>query len=87
MSVDEKTAAAMKITGVVSSVRDAADVLHQDECAVDDQSGGELNPELVKVARLRDRLFPQHGRLRESPNREVLGRHRRRSHLGQMGGH
>ena len=51
MSVDEMTAAAMKITGVVSSGRDAADVLHEDECAVDDQSGGELKPELVEVAR------------------------------------
>ena len=51
MSVDEMTAAAMKITGVISSGRNRADVLHEDECAVDDQSRGESNPEFVKVAR------------------------------------
>jgi hypothetical protein len=51
MSIDEMTAAAMKITGVVSAGRNAADVLHEDECAVDDQSGGVLDPGLGKAAR------------------------------------
>ena len=50
MNIDEMTAAAMKITGVVSLGRNAADVLHKDECAVDDQSGGVLDPGLVKAA-------------------------------------
>ena len=51
MSVDEMTAVAMKITGVISPGRNAADVPHEDECAVDDQSGGQLKLELAKAAR------------------------------------
>jgi hypothetical protein len=51
MSVDEMTATAMKITGKLKSGQSPADVLHEDEYAEDDQSGGELLPELVKIAR------------------------------------
>ena len=51
MSVDEMTAAATKITGDVGLGRSPPEMLHEDENAEDDQSGGELLPELVKVAR------------------------------------
>ena len=51
MSVDEMTAAAMKITGDVGSGRSQSEMLHEDEYAEHDQSGGELLPEFVKVAR------------------------------------
>ncbi len=42
---------AMKITGKIKAGEGPADMLHEDEYAEDDQSGGELLPELVKVAR------------------------------------
>ena len=51
MSVDEMRAAAMKITGDVGSGRSPSEMLHEDEYAEDDQSGGEVPPELVKVVR------------------------------------
>ena len=51
MSVDMMTAAAVKITGNVGSGRSPSEMLHEDEYADEDQSAGELLPELVKVAR------------------------------------
>ena len=51
MSVDEMTAAAIKITGDVGSGRNPSEMPHEDEYTEDDQSGGEVLPELVKVAR------------------------------------
>ena len=51
MSVDEMTATAMKITSDIGSGRSPSEMLHEDDYAEDDQSGGDLLPELVKVAR------------------------------------
>ena len=50
MSVDEMTKAAAKITGQKSG-QSPSESLHEDEYAEDDQSGGELVPELVRAAR------------------------------------
>ena len=47
MNVDEMDEAVTKLTGKVGHV----EMLHEDEIAMDDQSGGELDPQLVRQAR------------------------------------
>ena len=47
LSVDEMSSAVQKLTGKGG----AADELHEDEYAVDDQSGGSLDPKMVRQAR------------------------------------
>ena len=51
LSVDEMAEAARKITGQEELGRSPSEMLHEDKCAVDDQSVGELVPELVREAR------------------------------------
>ena len=51
MSIDEMAEAARKVTGQEELGRSPSEMLHEDEYAEDDQSGGELIPELVKEAR------------------------------------
>ena len=51
MSIDKMAAAARRATGQEESGRSPSEILHEDDYAMDDQSGGELDPKLVREAR------------------------------------
>ena len=70
------------------AAKSPADELHEDEKAIDDQSGAELDPQKnnrTMVAKIE--YLKRAGRVSESTDRRMLVCHRQRPSVGPMGRH